>query len=172
MLRRTTVFMLALLLTACGQGMNWREVRFEGQPDRVLLPCKPEQAERKVPLGEQTALLHMKGCEAQGLQFTWSQLELPVSTTADRVLAAWQQASLVSLGADAQQARQAQILHIKGAAPSPAATQLDAHATSGNQAHFIWWLRDNRAYQLAIYSNRDAIATGVIQNLTEGIELP
>ena len=52
------------------------------------------------------------------------------------------------------------------------ATQLDAHAASGNRAHFIWWTRGNLAYQLAIYSNHDPIPKGVIQNLTEGIEMP
>ena len=161
-----------MLLAACGQGLNWREVRFEGQPDRVLLPCKPEQAERKVPLGDQSAQLQMKGCEAQGLQFTWSQLELPPNASPERVMTAWQKASLTSLGADIQQAKQAQALSLKGADAEPAATQLDARAISGQQAHFVWWARGHRAYQLAIYSNRDPIAKGVIQNLMEGIELP
>ena len=172
MLRYTTAIALALLWSACGQGLNWREVRFEGQPDRVLLPCKPEQAERKVPLGEQTAPLQMKGCEAQDMQFTWSQLELPSHAQPQRVLDAWQQASLASFGADTEQAKQVQVLTLKGADAEPAATQLVARSTSGQQAHFIWWLRGNRAYQLAIYSNRDAIPKGVIQNLMEGIELP
>lgn len=172
MLRHTSAIALALLLAACGQGLNWREVRFEGQPDRVLLPCKPEQAERQVPLGEQTTQLHMKGCEAQGLHFTWSQLQLPAKASPERVLSAWQQASLASLGAETQQVQQAQALAIKGADTEPAATQLDVRATSGQQAHFIWWTRGNLAYQLAIYSNHDPIPKGVIQNLTEGIELP
>jgi hypothetical protein len=172
MLRKTTAFVLAMLLAACGQGLNWREVRFEGQPDRVLLPCKPEQAERKVPLGAQAALLQMKGCEAQDMQFTWSQLELPNHAQPQRVLDAWQQASLASFGADTEQAKQVQVLTLKGADAEPAATQLVARATSGQQAQFIWWVRAGRAYQLAIYSNRDAIPKGVIQNLMEGIELP
>ena len=74
-------------------------------------------------------------------------------------------------GRDAEH-RQVQVLTLKGADAEPAATQLVARATSGQQAQFIWWVRAGRAYQLAIYSNRDAIPKGVIQNLMEGIELP
>ena len=36
------------LLAACNPALNWREVRFDGLATRVLLPCKPDRAERAV----------------------------------------------------------------------------------------------------------------------------
>mgnify|MGYP003335946014 CR=1 FL=1 len=35
-------------LSACNPALNWRLVRFDDQADKLLLPCKPDQAERQV----------------------------------------------------------------------------------------------------------------------------
>ena len=70
--------LIALVVVACGQGLNWRQVKFEGNADQVLLPCKPEQAQRKVMLGHDTSDLQMQGCEVQGMQsVSYTHLTLP-----------------------------------------------------------------------------------------------
>ena len=173
MRRRVYAWALVMALSACGQGLNWREVRFEGQPDRVLLPCKPEQAQRQVQLGTQSVTLSMKGCEIQDLHFTWSNMPWPSGAQSAQVLRAWQRASLLSLGADPEVADQASSVTLKGANTAPAPTQLTAQAKGGGpQAHFIWWVRAQQVHQLAVYSHQGPIPKGVLQHLTEGIELP
>jgi hypothetical protein len=163
--------LLALGLMACGQGLNWREVRFESSQHRVMLPCKPEQAQRKVDLGSDETLLSMQGCEVQGLQFTWSDLQLPAGAQAQRVVAIWQQASLKSLGADTDAPLALVPFRPVGADADMLAVQLAANA-QGRQAHFYWWVRAQHAYQLAVYAEHAAIPPAVLQNLEEGIALP
>jgi hypothetical protein len=168
----TIVLSAFTLLTACNPALNWREVRFDGLPLRVLLPCKPDRAERPVELGEARATLRMMGCEAQDLQFTWSQLDLPVGAAPAQVMRAWQQASLAALGADPAMATQVRQLTLTGARMDVAPAQLAAAAQSGPQAHFFWWLHAGQAYQLAVYANRNAVPATVVLTLQEGIQLP
>ena len=163
---------LALLLIACNPTLNWREVRFDGLPSRVMLPCKPDRAERQVPLGDARSTLRMMGCEAQDLQFTWSQLELPLGPVPSQVVRVWQQASLTAMGADPALVSQVRALSLSGARMDVPPAQLGVTVTSGPQAHFFWWLHAGQAYQLAVYSNRNAVPASVLQTLQEGIQLP
>jgi hypothetical protein len=159
-------------VSACSPALNWREVRFEGLPSRVLLPCKPDRAERQVPLGDAQATLHMMGCETQGLQFTWSHLALPLGAPPAQVVRVWQQASLVALGADPARASQVRGLSLKGARMDVPPAQLGVTAPAGTQAHFFWWLHAGQAHQLAVYADRHAVPAAVLQTLQEGIQLP
>lgn len=162
---------LAWGLMACGQGLNWREVRFEDAPDRVMLPCKPELAQRKVVLGSDETQLSMQGCEIQGLQFTWSHLPLPHGAKAQEVLSVWQQASLKSLGAHIDAPLALMPLNKSAGKTVDLGAQLDASA-AGRQAHFYWWVNERHAYQLAVYAQGAQIAWAVLQNLEEGVYLP
>ncbi len=161
-----------LLSSACNPSLNWREVRFDGLPGRVLLPCKPDRAERQVPLGDVKATLRMMGCEAQDLHFTWSQLDLPLGPLPTQVVRVWQQASLVSIGADPAVTSQVRALALAGARMDVPPAQLAVVVPSGPQAHFFWWLHAGQAYQLAVYANRNAVPAAVVQILQEGIQLP
>ncbi len=162
----------ALLASGCNPALNWREVRFDGSPGRILLPCKPDRAERQVPLGEAKATLRMMGCEAQDLQFTWSQLDLPLGPVPAQVVRVWQQASLVALGAEPALTSQVRALRLTGARMDVPPAQLAVAAPSGPQAHFFWWLHAGQAYQLAVYGNRSPVPAAVLQTLQEGIQLP
>ena len=162
----------ALLSSACNPSLNWREVRFESVPGRVLLPCKPDRAERQVTLGDAKATLRMMGCEAQDLQFTWSQLDLPLGPLPTQVVRVWQQASLVALGADPAMTSQVRALTLAGARMDVPPAQLAVAVPLGPQAHFFWWLHAGQAHQLAVYANRNAVPAAVVQVLQEGIQLP
>jgi hypothetical protein len=162
----------ALLSSACNPSLNWREVRFESVPGRVLLPCKPDRAERQVTLGDAKATLRMMGCEAQDLQFTWSQLDLPLGPLPTQVVRVWQQASLVALGADPAMTSQVRALTLARARMDVPPAQLAVAVPLGPQAHFFWWLHAGQAHQLAVYANRNAVPAAVVQVLQEGIQLP
>lgn len=162
----------SVLLTACNPALNWREVRLDGQAPRVLLPCKPERAERQVPLGESKATLLMVGCEANDLQFTWSTLDVPITTPPAQFMRAWQQASLIALGADPALGSQLRQLALSGARMDVPPAQLAASSPGGTHAQFFWWLHAGQAYQLAVYSNGNAVPATVVQTLQEGIQLP
>jgi hypothetical protein len=160
-------------LAACSPALNWREVRFDDNPVRVMLPCKPDRAERTVTLGEAGATLRMMGCEAQGWSFTWSRLDLPSPGQASTatVMRAWQGASLQALGADPVLAGKALAQPVKGARADWSPIRLSASA-GGHHAHWVWWLHAGQAYQLAIYAPRQPAPEAVLQTLLEGIQLP
>ena len=66
----STAGLAALLaLAACSPAFNWREVRPENTRFSLLLPCKPDKAQKVVPLGGQATTLSMLGCDADGVTF-------------------------------------------------------------------------------------------------------
>ena len=66
---------LAVLAAACTPVFNWREVPV-GEGDLVaLLPCKPDRAERMLPLGTEAVRIDMAGCEAGGVTFAIAHAE-------------------------------------------------------------------------------------------------
>lgn len=97
---------LALVSVACSPTFNWRDVLLDGAPLRAQLPCKPERAERKVPLTAAGATLHLMSCEAGGLTFALAWASVDAADGLPAVLDNWQMAGWASLrqpvGAPAQ----------------------------------------------------------------------
>ncbi len=93
--------MAAMLgLAACSPTHNWREVRHEGAPIQALLPCKPERAEREVPLlgpDQPLARLYMMSCDVQGRTYVLAALAVPAAQSSDDALGRWRQAAWASL---------------------------------------------------------------------------
>ena len=58
-----------LALAGCNPALNWRVARLDGAPVQALLPCKPERAERQVPLTASGTTLRLMSCKAGGLTF-------------------------------------------------------------------------------------------------------
>ncbi|MDI9330691.1 MAG: hypothetical protein QM527_05165 [Alphaproteobacteria bacterium] len=159
-------------ISACNPALNWREVRFDDRPEKLLLPCKPERAERQVSLGETATRLRLMGCEAEGMHFTWSRLDVPLDQPPGQVLKAWQQASLSALGADPALASRVRAWAVSGARADVSPVQLQAATDSGPQAQFFWWVLGAQAHQLAVYSSRKPPSAAVLQTLQEGMQLP
>jgi hypothetical protein len=115
--RFVATLFIAFCLSACSPNFNWREARFDGAPLVALLPCKPERAERTVPLlGEPGQRLQMAGCPAGGASFTVSVIQLPAGlpeASVREALARWEQAGQRTLKAPPQLANP---VNVKGAA--------------------------------------------------------
>jgi hypothetical protein len=92
--------LMALALGACNPTFNWRETRPEGTPLEALMPCKPEVAERPVPMGGSPTVLHMQSCKAGGLTFALAWANVPDAGAVPSALIEWQRASLASIRAD------------------------------------------------------------------------
>lgn len=166
---------LAMNLVACTPALNWREVRFEDGIVTALMPCKPDAGQRDVPLksGDHNvaASLQMRGCEANDLQFTLGQMTLPTGMQPADAMAAWRLASLAPLNiASADAPAQAWALRGADASASPVKTQI---ATPSHRVQWVWFVRDGKVYQAAVYggaaaSKLDAIA----DEYFSGIKLP
>ncbi|HEY3047020.1 MAG TPA: hypothetical protein VGJ72_06105, partial [Polaromonas sp.] len=115
--RLTLIFLAAglsalLALAACSPAFNWREVRPENTRLRLLLPCKPDKAQKVVPFGGKPTTLSMLGCEAGGVTFAVAVVDLgnpgEVSNAAS-ILAQWQSVTLANMKAGAAQVSSLQL---------------------------------------------------------------
>ncbi len=89
----------ALLLGACNPALNWREARIKDTGLVAMLPCKPDEGARVVPLGGRDVSLHMTGCDAGGATFAVAHATIDQASAAPAVLAQWRTATLANMGA-------------------------------------------------------------------------
>jgi hypothetical protein len=89
---------LALAGVACSPTFNWRDVAPEGVALKAQLPCKPDKAERVVPLTPEGSTLVLWSCDAGDLSFALAWARLPPAASAEVVLERWRLAGWASLG--------------------------------------------------------------------------
>ncbi|HYW57207.1 MAG TPA: hypothetical protein VE934_09610 [Polaromonas sp.] len=158
---RLTLFLTASclsLLLACSPTFNWRDARPADTALAALMPCKPDQATRSVPLGGQTTELAMLGCDAGGATFA-----VAVATVADpsqiaAVMAGWQAATLANMKGTGS--APAAALKIPGAAQQPppvlvalTGQRADGRAVQSRAAHFA---HGRQVFQAVIYADKIA----------------
>jgi hypothetical protein len=143
------------VLTACNPTFNWREVRPDATPLALLLPCKPDKAEKVVPLGGRPTSLRLLGCDAGGATFAVAVADLGDAARAADVLTQWQALTLANMKAGAPQVT---ALPVKGAASSPAPVlvkaqgrRADGTAVSGQAAYFA---QGTQVFQAVVYADK------------------
>ena len=133
--RVSALFVLAasLLLPACSPAFNWRDVRPDNTALSLLLPCKPDKAQRSVPLGGLPTELAMLGCEAGGATFALANMKAsgPAQITPLKVSGASVQPPAVLVQASGQRA--------------------DGQAVTSQAAYFA---QGNQLFQAVIYSGK------------------
>lgn len=144
-----------LALAACSPAFNWREVRLENTRLSLLLPCRPDKAQKIVPLGGQPSTLSMLGCDAGGATFAVAVADLGDASKAAAVLAQWQSLTLANMKAGPG-ASQVLPLKLPGAAAAPSPWRVlaqgqraDGTAVSGQAAYFA---QGSQVFQAVIYS--------------------
>ena len=159
-------------LWACTPALNWRDVRFDNARLIGWLPCKPDTAERSVTLEGRSTPLRLMGCEADGMDFTLAQLQLPERFSAQQAQQAWQAASLSSLQAAAVLSSQDWTLGGSSSALVP--QRVVAQGGQGVTARWAWFAYDGQLYQAAVYAraSRAARADQAMDTLVSGLRLP
>ena len=144
-----------LALAACSPAFNWREVRPESTHLKLLLPCKPDKAQKVVPLGGQATMLSMLGCDAGGATFAVAVADLGDAAKAAPVLARWQNLTLANMKA-APGSRQLLPLKIPGASADVPVVRVQAQgqradgtAVSGQAAYFS---QGSQVFQVVMYA--------------------
>ena len=162
-----------LALAACYPTFNWRELRPAGTPLQALLPCKPETAERTVPLGGVPTVLHMHSCKANGLTFALAWADAANAASVPATLSDWQRASLAAIRVDP-------VLHTDPAhrwsATVAGATLVQGITAQGTdpqgqtvQARTVYFARDAQVFQAAIYG---PASDEVSATFFDGLKLP
>lgn len=153
--RRSLALLAAALLAACSPTFNWREVRPDNSRLSLLLPCKPDKAQKIVPLGGAQTTLFMQGCDAGGATFAVAMADLRDASKTGPVLAQWQSLTLANMKA-APFTREVFALKLAGAT-GPATPTLvkalgqraDGSAVSGQAAYFA---HGSQVFQVVIYA--------------------
>ena len=144
-----------LALAGCSPAFNWREVRPDSTRLNLLLPCKPDKAQKVVPLGGQPTTLSMLGCEAGGATFAVAVADLGDAARAAAVLALWQGLTLANMKA-APGTAQALPLTIRGASAAPPVARVQARGqradgtpVTGQAAYFA---QGSQVFQVVVYA--------------------
>lgn len=163
-----------LLIAACTPTFNWRTVRADGAPVEALMPCKPERAEREVPLGGLNASLHMLSCDTGGLTFAVAWVDAGDAARAALALEAWRRATLLAVQADPALADDPAASWPAGVPGSDRALGLQASGRNpGGEPVQVRALHATRGGQLlhaAIYGR--AIEPELAATFFEGVRLP
>jgi hypothetical protein len=162
------VALIAVVLSACSPTFNWRELRPEGTPLEALMPCKPEMAERSVPLGGSPTLLHMHSCKTGGLTFALAWADAPDAGAVPAALTDWQRASLAALRADPAHRWNTKV----SGSTLTQGIQVQGTDPQGQpvQARLVYFARGNQVFQAAIYG--PALSDEVSATFVDGLKLP
>jgi len=139
-IRRAAVLAAAAVLAvACSPVFNWREVPV-GESLVAMLPCKPDRAERSLPMDATTVSIDMAGCEAGGATFVVARLPGGDASQAEARLAAWRRAAR-SPWTGAQLTEAPWKLPRAATAPAPWALDVANTAADGRppEAHLRWF---------------------------------
>lgn len=147
----------------CSPALNWREVPLGGA--KVMLPCKPDRAQRPVSLGAQPWTMEMVGCEADGALFAASRLEVPLAGQ-PALQGQWYRASMEALGDSKHDPAPAGVNGMSWAA----AEQGTAPDGSAVQARFLWQSGSNELILLAVYAPR--ITSAMAEPFLIDLKLP
>lgn len=155
--RLSALFVLAAsLLLACNPAFNWRDVRPDNTALNLLLPCKPDKAQRNVPLGGRPTQLAMLGCDAGGATFALAVATVPDASQSAAVQAGWQAATLANMKAIGP--GQTTTLKVPGASLQPPAVLVQA---SGQRAdgqpvysQAAYFAQGRQLFQAVIYAGK------------------
>ena len=158
LLRPVAALLMAMVvLPACSPTLNWREVRPEGTRLALLLPCKPDKAQKTVSLISPVTPLSMLGCDSGGATFAVAVAQLGEARFAGPALALWKSATLANMKAELPLV-QSQPLTLPGAdlLPAPVVVKAqgrraDGTAVSGQAAYFS---QGSQAFQVVLYADR------------------
>ena len=171
------VLCLSALVVACSPTFNWRNVSLDAAALQAQLPCKPERAERQVPLTPSGTTLRLMSCEAGGITFALAWAQLAPAEDMKQVLDHWQQAGWGSLRQPAVPASgppagwQVWPVQVAGAQHLRAwkGPGLD-HQGRALQARQLYFAQGGMAYQAAVYG--PALTEVGVAPFFEALRLP
>ncbi len=155
------------VLTACNPTFNWRDVRPEGTRLALLMPCKPDKAQRTVPMAGQPTEINLLSCDAGGATFAVSVADVQETSKVAAALAQWQSATLANIKAVPGQEAALKLPGLASGAVMVKATGQRANGqTITSQA--AYFAQDSRIFQAVMYA--DNVAPEVADTFFTGLK--
>ena len=154
-------------LAACNPTFNWRDVRFENAGLALLMPCKPDKAERVVPLAGQPTTLNLLSCDAGGVTFAVTVAELKDTSKVTGVLTQWQSVWLANIKAQPSAGTAFKLpgLPSGGVVMKAAGQRANGKAVNSQAAYFA---QGTQVFQAVMYA--DTIAPDVADTFFSGLK--
>ena len=161
------VFALAGL-SACNPTFNWRDVRPEGTRLAALMPCKPDKAQRTVPMAGQQTELNLLSCDAGGVTFAVSMADVKDAAKAAAVLAQWQSATLVNI--KSTQAAPDAAFKLPGLASGGIIVKATGQRANGQavSSQAVYFAQGSQVFQAVMYA--DIIAPDIADTFFSGLK--
>jgi hypothetical protein len=153
-MRFLTCAVLALAsLAACNPTFNWRDVRPDGTRLALLMPCKPDKAQRAVPMAGLTTELNLLSCDAGGVTFAVAMADVKDATVAPDALTKWQIATLANIKAQPMPATAFKVPGLASGALMVKATgqRANGQAVTSYAAYF---LQGSQVFQAVMYADK------------------
>ena len=156
------------VLTACNPIFNWRDVRPEGTRLALLLPCKPDKAQRTVPMASQPTEMNLLSCDAGGVTFAVSMADVNDAGKTDAVLAQWQRVTLTHMKAASPVTRHA--FKMPGLASEAVMVKATGQRANGQVviSQAAYFAQDSRVFQVVMYA--DKISPDVADTFFSGLK--
>ena len=156
------------VLTACNPTFNWRDVRPDGTRLALLLPCKPDKAQRTVAMASQPTEINLLSCDAGGVTFAVSMADVNDAGKTGAVLTQWQSAALTNIKAVSPISRdmfKVPGLAMGGVMVKATGQRGNGQAVSSQAAYFA---QDSRVFQAVMYA--DIISPDVADTFFSGLK--
>jgi hypothetical protein len=88
----------AVVVTACAPALNWRDVPCGPGSLWALFPCRPDEQVRAVQIEGRPVTMTLRSCEAAGLLFALSSIDVGSADAVNPVLAALGASARANLG--------------------------------------------------------------------------
>ena len=156
------------VLTACNPTFNWRDVRPDGTRLALLLPCKPDKAQRTVAMASQPTEINLLSCAAGGVTFAVSMADVNDAGKTGAVLAQWQSAALTNIKAVSPISRD--MFKVPGLAMGGVMVKATGQRTNGQavNSQAVYFAQDSRVFQAVMYA--DIISPDVADTFFSGLK--
>ena len=155
-------------LAACNPTFNWRDVRLEDTRLSLLMPCKPDKAQKTVPMASQATELMLLSCDAGGVTFAVAAADVKDASKVAATLAQWQSATLANM--NAAPATNAAALKIAGAAGDAVLVKATGQRANGQAvgSQAAYFVQGTQVFQAVMYA--DNISVDVAETFFSGLK--
>ena len=154
-------------LTACNPTFNWRDARPDGTRLALLMPCKPDKAQRIVPMAGLPTALHLLSCDAGGVTFAVAVADVKDASKVVEALAQWQSITLANIKSPPTLGTALKLPGLGSGAVMVNATgqRANGQAVSSQAAYFA---QGSQVFQAVMYA--DKIAPSVAETFFSGLK--
>lgn len=155
-------------LAACNPTFNWRDVRPDGTQLALLMPCKPDKAQKTVSMAGQPTELLLLSCDAGGATFAVAVADVKDPSKVAATLDQWKSATLANI--KAAPATTGVAFKLTGSASDAVMVGVMGQRASGQavSSQAAYFAQGSQVFQAVMYA--DKIAPDVADTFFSGLK--